>query len=190
MTEGEMLGLLHQRFGHVSVNGGVSLPRYVCAQHVRARAGFDTRTADFIAMDTWESGKFEMQGVEVKVTRSDWLRELKDPHKSAPFMAWTSRWWVATPSAGIARPEELPEGWGLLVARPYGGQVQLRAVVQAPRRIVPPIPPESLASLLRAVQKTAAHRCPCQRAEKQFDAPLGIASGGEYAEMPEDSNPF
>lgn len=53
---------------------------------------------------------------------------------------------------------ELPPGWGLLAVTEYGGSLRLRAVVKAPQRAVPPIPPESLASLLYAVAKTAAAR--------------------------------
>jgi hypothetical protein len=156
ITERVMLDLLHQRFGFISHNGGVPKPRYVCAEHVRARSGFDTRTLDFVAVDTWASGKLATHGVEIKVSRPDWLRELKDPHKSEPFLAWTTHFWLAAADAGVAREDELPEGWGLLVVR--GSRLVAR--VTPPRREVAPIPPESLASLLYAVQRTAARRHP------------------------------
>jgi hypothetical protein len=154
LTERDMLNLLHQRFGVKSYNGAVAAERYVRAEHVRARSGFDRRTADFIAVDTWASGKLAIHGVEIKVSRSDWLRELKDPAKAEAFMCWCSHWWLAAANVSIARPEELPSGWGLMVATRRG----LIARVPAPRRDVPPIPPESIASLLRAVAKTAADR--------------------------------
>lgn len=158
VTERAMLDLLHQRFGFVSHNGGVPKPRYVCAEHVRARSGFDTRTLDFVAIDTWASGKLATHGVEVKVSRSDWLRELKEPEKSAPFMEWTTHFWLAVPDLGVARADELPEGWGLLLRRPYCGGWRVTAKVTPPRRAVQPIPAETLASLLYAVQKTAVKR--------------------------------
>ena len=158
LTEREMLDLLHQRYGHVSYNGGVPKPRYVKAEHVRAASGFDRRTADFVAIDTWASGKCAIHGHEVKVSRSDWLRELKDPGKSAACMAWCTYWWLAIPDRSIVKDGELPPGWGLMVARPYGGILEMRQVVKAPARAVPPIAPESLASLLYAVAKTAAAR--------------------------------
>ena len=163
-TEREMLDLLHQRFGFVSRNGGIPKPRYVKAEHVRAAAGFfdkgafSARTADFIAADTWVSGKCAIHGVEVKVSRSDWLRELKDPGKSAACMAWCSHWWLAVPDRRIVAGGELPDGWGLLAAGKYAGSLRLKAIVPAPRRDVPQIPPGSLASLLYAVAKTAAAR--------------------------------
>jgi hypothetical protein len=158
MTEREMLDLLHARFGFVSHNGGVPKPRYVKAEHVRSQTGFDRRTADFVAVDTWASGKCATHGVEVKVSRSDWLRELKDPGKSAACMNWCTHWWLAVPDPTIVRDGELPPGWGLLAVRKWCDGLRLVQVIPAPRRAVPPIPPESMASLLYAVAKTAAQR--------------------------------
>lgn len=158
VTERVMLDLLHERFGFVSHNGGVPKPRYVCAEHVRARSGFDTRTLDFVAIDTWASGKLATHGVEVKVSRSDWLRERKEPEKSEPFRKWATHFWLAVPDLSVAGEDELPEGWGLLVRRPYCGAHRLVARVTPPRQAAEPIPPETLASLLYAVQKTAIRR--------------------------------
>lgn len=153
-TEADMLDALHARFGFVSHNGGVPKRRYVCADHVRARSGFDCRTLDFVAVDTWASGKLATHGAEVKVSRSDWLRELKDPDKSAPFLSWLTHFWLAVPDAAIVRDGELPDGWGLLVLR----KTQLVAKVTAPRRESEPIPAQTIASLLTAVSKTVAAR--------------------------------
>lgn len=158
LTEREMLDLLHARFGFISRNGGVPKPRYVKAEHVRAATGFDRRTADFVAVDTWASGKCAIHGVEVKVTRSDWLRELKEPDKSAACMNWCTYWWLAVSDRVIVRDGELPPGWGLLAVRRHGGGVRLERVTDAPFRAVPPIPPQSMAALLYAVAKTAAAR--------------------------------
>lgn len=153
-TERVMLDALHRKFGQVSKNGGVVAPRYICAEHVRARSGFDCRTADFIACDTWGRVKHPVHGVEVKVSRGDWLRELKKPEKAGAFAPWVHYWWVAAADASIVRPGELPGDWGLLVLK-HG---KLFEQPKAPRRAAVPIPPESLASLLRAVAKTAARR--------------------------------
>lgn len=164
LTEREMLDLLHLRYGFVSKNGGIAKPRYVKAEHVRATSGFFdkgaalARTADFIAVDTWQSGKCAIHGVEIKVSRPDWLRELKDPAKAAACMNWCTHWWLAVPDEAIVREGELPHGWGFLAARKHGDGLRLVQIVTAPRRAVPPIPPESMASLLYAVARTAAAR--------------------------------
>lgn len=158
MTERDMLDLLHRRYGFISQNGGVPKPRYVKAEHVRSESGFDRRTADFVAVDTWASGKCAIHGVEVKVSRGDWLRELKDPAKSAACMVWCSYWWLAVPDQAMVKDGELPEGWGLLAARRRAGAWQLTRVIAAPFRDVHPIPPASMASLLYAAARTAAAR--------------------------------
>ena len=157
VTERDMLDLLHRRYGQRSYNGGVEAPRYVCAEHVRAKAGFDCRTADFVAVETWASsmrdGSLTIHGVEVKVSRPDWLRELKDPEKAAETLAHATHCWLAVPGLHIARLDELPDGWGLLYP---AGSRGLVAKVSAVRRTVPPLTASATAALLRAVAKTAA----------------------------------
>lgn len=150
-TERTMLDALHERYGAVLGNGR----RYVVAEHVRSHASFDARrTADFVALDTWKSGRFDLAGHEVKVSRADWLRELKDPSKAAEFTPFMNRWWVVVPDAAIVRPGELPDGWGLMA---LAGS-RLRAVTAAPRQEAEPMPPVRLVALMRAVQATAAAR--------------------------------
>jgi hypothetical protein len=126
VTERTLLDALHLRYGLTLGNGR----RYVTAEHVRSHAGFDARrTADFVAVDTWQSGQFGIHGHEVKVTRADWLRELKDPDKAAEFTLYMHYWWLVVPGADIVRAGELPGRWGLLALR--GGL--LCAVKKAPR---------------------------------------------------------
>jgi hypothetical protein len=162
LTERDMLDLLHRRYGQRSYNGAVDAPRYICAEHVRARAGFDTRTADFIAVETWESsmrhGGLTVHGVEVKTSRSDWLRELADPDKAATSMGYASHCWLAAADASVVKPGELPDGWGLLLPQERSGVRVLIAKVKASRRKVDHLSPPQTAALLRAVAKTAAAR--------------------------------
>lgn len=161
LTERDMLDLLHKRYSQRSYNGAVVAPRYICAEHVRARAGFDTRTADFIAVETWESSLrngLTIHGAEVKTSRSDWLRELADPDKAAVSMAYASHCWLAAADASAAKLGELPDGWGLLLPQERSGALVLIAKVKASRRKVDHPTPSQTASLLRAVAKTAAAR--------------------------------
>jgi hypothetical protein len=154
LTERDMLDLLHQRFGGTSYNGGVEAHRYVRAEHVRAESGFDRRTADFIAVDTWASSGHPVHGVEVKVSRSDWLREMKDPWKAQEFVPFMTYWWLAVADKAIVRDGELPDGWGLLAPR----RGALFAIRTAPKRDAEPLTPARMAALLRAVDKTAHAR--------------------------------
>ena len=150
-TEREMLDALHRRY---SARSQANTIRYAVAEFVRNAAGFDaTRTADFIAMDLWPRyGKgLELHGHEVKVSRSDWLTELKDPTKAEAFKPWMDRWWLVAAEDGIAKTTELPEGWGLLVL--IGGR--LRVARQAPRLDCQPMPKTMMAAFLRSVAATA-----------------------------------
>ena len=93
------------------------LPRdeWAVARNVPNAAGFDgTRRADAVAMALWPSRGLELNGYEIKVSRSDWRREIDgDAAKAEAVAKYCSRWWIVAP-AGIVPVGELPDGWGLL----------------------------------------------------------------------------
>jgi hypothetical protein len=150
VTEVELTKALLRRYSQRAGNGH----RYAVAAQVRSQAGFDARrTADFVAMDLWPSSGLPLHGHEVKVSRSDWLRELKEPEKSQEFIPYMNHWWLVVPDEAMIRRGELPGGWGLLAMR---GE-KLAVVRRAPRRDVLPMPPTRLAALLRAVAQTSAN---------------------------------
>ena len=158
MTEAAVTDALHVRYSQVHGNGR----RYAVAAGVRSHAGFDARrTADYVAMDLWPSGGLRLHGHEVKVSRSDWLRELKDPSKAAEFVPYMNCWWIVVSDPRIVRPGELPDDWGLMVMR----GIELTVKKPAPKRDALPLPPTRLAALLRAVSQTAAYRA-TQSAER------------------------
>lgn len=96
-----------------------------------------TSRFDALAIMGWGSRGFEAVGFEIKVTRGDWLKELKDPSKADPLVSLCTRWWVCAPP-GVVNVAELPESWGLLVCHP----TQTRAAKQAPKLSPSPWPPE------------------------------------------------
>jgi hypothetical protein len=143
ITERTMLNLLRARYSAASGNG----PRWAFFTHVRDRAGFDaTRTLDAVAMDTWPSSGCALHGIEVKVSRADWLRELGQPNKAAAFVRFMDYFWIAAPF-GVVRGDELPTGWGLLETRAPGG---LRLSVKASRLLPEPVDRSFMACLMRA----------------------------------------
>lgn len=75
------------------------------------------RRADALALHTYQSRGLELNGFEVKVSRGDWLRELKDPSKSDVFAQFCHRWWLVT-TEGVAKREEIPEPWGWVEVKP------------------------------------------------------------------------
>lgn len=161
-TERDMLDLLARRYTQRSQGTN---DRWVRAEHVRNGVGFHgyseatgrcndylgLRTADFIALDTYESKGLDVHGHEVKVSRSDWLHELADPTKADAWKRYCNRWWLVVPDASIVRAGELPTGWGLLTIR--GGK--LHAAHRAPLLEPLPMPKPLWISLMRAASKTA-----------------------------------
>lgn len=172
ITERDMLDLLLKRY--TSVREGTFADRWVRAEHVRSMLeGYQAkRIADFIAADKWPGvpygSKLAFHGHEVKVSRSDWLTELRDPSKAEAFKRYMHHWWLVVSDASIVHPGELPEGWGLMVK---SGRV-LRAKVRAPRLNPEPMPPDFVICLMSAAAKTA-HREPLH-----LDAPY--TNAGEY----------
>ncbi|KVS52213.1 hypothetical protein WK39_26505 [Burkholderia cepacia] len=103
------------------------------------------RWADAVAMNLWPSRGLAIHGMEVKVSRSDWLRELKDPSKSAPVQRYCDYWWIVTP-AGVLKDGELPPTWGHYEVKPGG---TLRELVAAPKLESEPVTRQFAAALMR-----------------------------------------
>jgi hypothetical protein len=94
------------------------LVRYIFSEHlyfteVRDRCGWDGGKcyADALALCVYPSRGHYLHGVEVKVARSDWLRELKTPAKSHTVFTRCAYWSVAAP-AGVVEKDEVPPKWG------------------------------------------------------------------------------
>lgn len=164
MTERDLLDLLWRRLNVRTLGGS---PRYVMAEHVRHHPSWGNHIADAIALDTWGSGHYQIEGYEVKCTRSDWRRELAsgpwldrttgtlhdvDHVKSYPWRRHCSRWYVLAPAGTVPR-DELPTGWGLVEAT-VGGRLRC-AVKAANTPDVVPLGAMQVAGLMRAVQQTA-----------------------------------
>ncbi|AMS02815.1 DNA repair protein [Gordonia phage Yeezy] len=172
-TERDMLDLLHKRY--TSIRDFTIADRWTRAEHVPSAlsSGYKLRRiADFIAADRYPGipygSKLAFHGHEVKVSRSDWLTELRAPDKAEAFKRYMHHWWLVVPSADIVREGELPEGWGLLVR----SGTRLRAKVQAPRLTPEPMPEDLVMCLMGAAARTA-HRDPLHH-----DAPSIRRPGG------------
>lgn len=151
-TEREMLDRLNVRYGQTYRNGSYVGRKHSRAEHVPSTLGFRTygdRIADYIAVENMNGGA--IHGHEVKVSRADWLAELRDPSKASAWADYCNTWWIVAPP-GVVRGD-LPEGWGLLL--PHGRT--LRVGVHAERRSPLNLPTEMIASLARAITRTEAH---------------------------------
>lgn len=115
-----------------------------------ATGGRSRRWADAIAMGLWPSRGLALQGFEIKVSRSDWLSEMRNPAKAEAIARFCTYWWIVTPP-GIVKDGELPEGWGLYEVQANG----LRCVKPAPKLEPQPIDMPFLAALLRRADEHA-----------------------------------
>jgi len=76
---------------------------------------------DALVMSMWRSQGLNLDGFEFKVSRSDWLRELKNFGKSAKFFDYCDRWYLVTPAdIEVVKPGELPQDWGHMRITPEG----------------------------------------------------------------------
>lgn len=115
----------------------------------------DTRRADLVAVSLWGSRGYGIDVHEIKVSRADWLAELKQPSKAEAWWPHSSRFWLVVPHESIVAPGELPEGWGLMVPPKHAGRRSMQKLVKPAVR-TPQIPLELVARVLTREQRNAA----------------------------------
>lgn len=124
--------------------------RYPAQSHalmfeVAPATGGGTRYADAVAFGLWASHGHAIEGVEIKVSRADFLNEMKQPEKSEPVMRYCHRWWLACPK-GLVTKDELPPNWGMLELN--GGGI-LTATVKAAKLSPVPVTLPFMAAMMR-----------------------------------------
>lgn len=136
--------LLANKYGR---NDGSRADAWVFLTEVRNATGYpgSTRYADGLAMCMWPSQGFEVHGFEIKISRSDWLSELKNPKKADEIMQYCDRWWLVAPK-DVLKDDELPKGWGFIQA----SAKKLTTKIQAPKLDVVDMDAPFVASLLRS----------------------------------------
>jgi hypothetical protein len=94
-------------------------PEYAFLPQVRNQTGYSrqVRTADALALSLYPSRGLFMHGFEVKVSRSDWFNDLKNPEKADEIAKYCDYWWLVVSDLKVCKLEELPPTWGLLVAQ-------------------------------------------------------------------------
>ena len=108
------------------------------------------RRIDAYALHTWPSKKLLRRAYEVKASRTDLLRELKDPKKRQAAMALSNQFYFVVADEVKFLTAELPDDVGLIRWSPTGG---LRTVKEPPFRTVPDPPIAFMVSLARAASK-------------------------------------
>lgn len=136
-TESDLFNLLKKKFPS---------PEYALMAHVKDGLQNNKSICDALAMGTWASRGFHLNGFEIKVSRSDFLQEIKNPQKAENIAKFCDKWWMVVSSQDIVKDGELPENWGLLVAKGERLQCKKEAVLNIDKV---PISPSFLAAIFR-----------------------------------------
>lgn len=99
--------------------------RYALFFNVPDAVSLDARRRiDAVAVGIWRSVGRDISGFELKVSRSDWLREVKQVDKADPFIKVCDFFWLVTADEKIAKLNEIPACWGWMSATKHGLRVQ------------------------------------------------------------------
>lgn len=129
-------------------------PEWAFFPQVRSSTGSADRVADGIAMNMYHSRKYEIHGFEIKISRTNWLNELKSPQKADEIFQYCDKWWLIVSNKDIVQNGELPKGWGLMIVRDKGLVIK----VQATYNKVKVIDLGFIASLLRSASNNLVPR--------------------------------
>lgn len=150
----EVRELLTKKFCH---------PEYCLMHEVSNSAGFArTNSADAIFMGLWPSRGMEINGVEIKSSRSDWLRELKNPKKAEAIFKYCDRFWLAAEEKVIVNTDEIPVTWGYMLATGN----KLKVIREAPKLTPEPISRGFIAAMLKRI---AEGRVPIASLEEKVE---------------------
>jgi hypothetical protein len=126
-------------------------PHWIYVEKVQDASGFEgTRTADAVAFGLYASLNFEVNIIEGKVSRGDWLHDLHAPDKADAFQAMGDRFWVAAPGPEVVPVSEVPAPWGVYYVKRAGDgfRVQVRRQAAACSGMKDALPRAFAAALL------------------------------------------
>lgn len=148
MTEQSITKLLAARY---------AAPAWAFLPQVRNGTSYrrkTVRTADALAQSLWASRGLELHGFEIKVSRTDWKKELADPDKSDDIQRFCDRWWIVVGDREIVQPGELPPTWGLMYVNGRG----LNVATEAPKLDSVPIDRLMFCAIVRRLTEMSVPR--------------------------------
>lgn len=148
-------------------------PEYAFFAELPAATGGATRRADGFSISLWKSRGIYFTGFEIKVARSDWLNELKNPKKAEAIGKFCDYWYIVAPDTSVVKLHELPETWGLMTVDGRGLCIKKQAV----KIDAEPMTRNFLASLFRQMDETINPERELRQAEN-----LGFRKGLEVGQ--------
>lgn len=142
LTTGQVKERLKQKFDKQGV---------IFLEEVRSGTGFGIGMtyADAVIFQLWPSKGLEIEGFEIKVSRNDWLKEIKYPDKSENISQFCDRWWLVLGDKSIIELAEVPANWGVIIPHGQG----LRILKGAPRLQPQPIDRHFFMSVVRQLYR-------------------------------------
>lgn len=132
------------------------LPEWALVFELNKGVGFsgtDGR-ADAVAFNCYPSKKLVRHAFEMKISRGDFIRELNNPLKRKWLEDNFHETYFVT-THGIAKDNEIPEGWGLLTATKNGES--LRRTVIAKHRDITSLPERIALSAIRSLAQSLSN---------------------------------
>jgi hypothetical protein len=156
-----------------------SAPHWQFLRELRNDTGFQSsRACDALAVGMYHSRGQLLIGFEKKISRSDWLRELKEPQKAEAIAQFCDHWYVVIPDAEIVEIGELPPTWGLLHVK--GNTI--RALREAPTLTPRPIDRGMLAAIVeRAIENALQPYLITKQEAKQSELDMEFERGKNSA---------
>lgn len=136
--------------------------QYACAREVQEKTGWAQRRLDFVAVDCFESNNLEIMAFEVKISKSDFRRELEDPTKHNIFFDEIDKYSIVAPDYVLDDMSIIPPKWGVYhVIRDAEGNLALKTVrkplaLHDEQQRLRPVGRKFFASLFRAAN-TQSH---------------------------------
>lgn len=117
-------------------------------EEVKRSSGYrpPERFADAIILNLYPSQGCEIEGIEIKQSRQDLVRELKHPEKSEEIKQFCDYWWLFVSDENLISGLEIPDDWGIKVLNRFGSLELLRGATKLTPK---PIDRYFLMSLIR-----------------------------------------
>lgn len=152
MKTSEVLAVLRSTY-----QGRWNADKWAYFEELRVGTGYGRgveQRIDAWAMHLWPSESMVRIAYEVKVSRADFLNELKNPLKRRKALLFSNMFFFVTPP-GLVKPEEVPLECGLEEVHTSPGETEqrLKIIVPAPWRDNPPPPWSLFAAVARRIAR-------------------------------------
>lgn len=141
MTSDEIKAMLNEKYS----DSDQCLIAFEVNQGTGSTSG---RRIDALAMHLWPSKDYKIIGFEIKVSRADWLNEMKQPEKSLAISQFCDEFYLVAPY-GVLGIDELPKTWGYIQTT----DDKLFTKIRAPKREPVSLDRPFMASFVRSLTR-------------------------------------